>query len=318
MSTAIDVMTPQAMLVLQDRPVMALSPWLAEALAECTASGRGLQIVTPVESRLSMPLRVAGPAVRWVVRDDPANGGYYEGLTGRPLHWDGSAFVPVPEARDYAPGFVTRPAGAVGAQLTLTYRARHAAHSVLGGQVERLIHLLTGRPPEGWGDAEPVAHLWNRADLTSQVRERADPITRLIAVGAGGGRTAMAVMEFSEAGAAEVTTLTIGHPPADPPPVPHLHSLVGALAVEEPVASLFAQLTAGRADLTFEPRWVGAPAPIGMAVAGDRTAPAGIAARPTGPPQSPMTWFELGDGRSPEGWQRHQELLHHLTPPTTP
>ncbi|HEX2314180.1 MAG TPA: DUF6177 family protein [Thermomonospora sp.] len=311
MSAVLDVVTPRSMVVLQDRPVVALSPWLAEAMAEASGSGRTLQVVTPPTARLSMPLRVAGPAVQWVVRDGE---GYYEGLTGRPLRWDGSAFTPVPDARDYAPGFVTRPVGPVGAQLTLTYRARHTRHGVLGGQAERLITLLTGRPPAGWGEAEPVVHRWRRPEMTSYVRGLGDTPARLVVVGAGGGRTAVATVEFSQGGATEVTTLTVGHPPSDPPPAAHLPALVEALVAEYPVASLLAQLSPGRPDVTYEPRWMGAPAPVGMAVAGERTGPAGIPARPAGPAQAPMTWFELGDGRSAEGWQRHQALLRHLTP----
>jgi len=309
-SAVLDVMTAQAMVVLQDRPVVALTPWLAAALEECAGSGRALQIVTSPSSRLSMPLKLAGPAAQWVVRDGD---GYYEGLTGRPLRWDGGAFSPVPDARDYAPGYLTPPSGPLGAQLTLTYRARHTRHSVLGGQLERLFTMLTGRPPAGWGPAEPVAHPWQRSELTSHVRERGNAAVRLVVVGAGGGRSALAVAEFSQGGTLEVTTLTVGHPPADPPPVAHLPALVESLVAEHPVASLLAQLSPGRADATYEPRWTGAPAPLGMAVAGERPGPPGIPARPAGSGQTPMTWFELGDGRSPEGWRRHRELLRHLT-----
>jgi hypothetical protein len=309
-SAVLDVLTAQAMVVLQDRPVVALTPWLAEALEECTGSGRTLQIVTPPSARLSMPLKVAGPAVQWVVHD---GGGYYEGLTGRPLRWDGAVFGPVPDARDYAPGFVTPPSGPVGSQLTLTFRARHTRHSVLGGQVERLVTMLTGRPPAGWGETEPVVHGWQRSDLTAHVRGRGGAPTRLIVVGAGGGRSALAALEFSQGGSAEVTTLTVGHPPADPPAAAHLPALVETLVAEHPVSSLLAQLNPGRADVTYEPRWMGSPAPVGMAVAGERPGPPGIPARPAGSGQVPMTWFELGDGRSPEGWQRHQALLRHLT-----
>ncbi|TNY34486.1 DUF6177 family protein [Thermomonospora catenispora] len=305
MSAVLDVMTPQAMVVLQDRPVAALTPWLAEALGECASSGRTLQIVTPATARLSMPLRVAGAAVQWVVRDQ---GGYYEGLTGRPLQWDGRMFAPVPQARDYAPGFVTRPTGPIGTQLTLTYRARHLPQEPLGGQVERLITMLTGRPPVGWGEAEPAGRPWQRAELNTRVREHGGTL-RLVVVGSGGGRTAQAIVEFSQGGAAEVTTLTVGHPPADPPQIAQLPALVESLVADQPVSSLLAQLSPGRVDVTYEPRWTGQPAPIGMAVAGERTGPSGIPARKAGT----MTWFELGDGRSADGWKRHQELLRHLT-----
>ena len=88
--------------------------------------------------------------------------------------------------------------------------------------------------------------------------------------------------------------------------------MVGALAADQPVASLFVQLTPGRADLTTEPRWTGAPAPVALAVSGTVTGPNGIPGQQVGPPRAPMTLFPLGDGRSPDGWQRHSMLMQHL------
>jgi uncharacterized protein DUF6177 len=304
-----DLETSEAVVVLHDRPLLALMPWLADLLEDSTSSGRVLQLVTSMETRASHSVRLAGAT--WVVRDEAAAGGYYEALTGRPMLWTGAAFAPVPDARDYAPGFLTRPADAVGSQLGLTFRARHAGHGVLGGQVEHLITALTGRPPIGWGPAEPVAHAWDRASFTRYVRDRTQ--TRLIVVGGEGGRTAIASVEFAADGS-EVTTLTVGFPPSDPPPTAHLPALIGTLAAEAPVSSLLAQLSPGRADVTFEPRWMGMPAPLGLAVAGERPGIPGIPASLVGPAQVPMTWFELGDGRSQDGWQRHQELLRQLLP----
>ena len=46
MST-VDLVTGEAMVVLQDRPVAALSPWLAEAVAECSGTSRALQLRRP-------------------------------------------------------------------------------------------------------------------------------------------------------------------------------------------------------------------------------------------------------------------------------
>ncbi|MFD0691539.1 DUF6177 family protein [Actinomadura fibrosa] len=311
MST-VDALTDQAMVVLQDRPVVPLSAWLARIVGECAGSGRTLQLVTPLDSRLSLPLRTAaaGAEVQWVVRNSD---GYYEGLTGRPLRWSGATFVPVPEARDYAPGFTTRPTAPIGSQLTLVYRTRHAADGYLAGPVERLLQLLTGKLPAGLGPAEPLEHPWRPDRLAEYARGRST--ARLIVVG-DGPRPAQAICDFSTTeagGTAEVTTVTIGYAPADPPPLQHLPSLVGALAAEQPVASLFVQLTPGRADLTTEPRWTGAPAPVALAVAGTVAGPSGIPGQPVGPPRSPLTLFPLGDGRSPDGWQRHSLLMQHLS-----
>ncbi|MGI5166796.1 DUF6177 family protein [Spirillospora sp. CA-253888] len=310
MST-VDALTEQAMVVLQDRPVVPLSGWLAGVLADCADTGRTLQLVTPLESRLSPALRqvVTGDAGQWVVRHGE---GYYEGLTGRPLRWEGGTFAPVPDARDYAPGFTTRPTAPIGAQLTMVYRIRHGADGDLGGPVERLLHLLTGKAPLGFGPAEPLEHPWQPDRYTEYARGRA--AARLIVAG-DGPRPAQAVCAFTAAGGgrvAETGTVAVGYAPADPPPLQHLPQLVGALAADQPVSSLFVQLVPGRADLTVEPRWSGAPAPVAMAVTGTVAGPAAVPGQQVGPARAPMTLFALGDGRSPEGWQRHRALLQHL------
>ncbi|TDD66487.1 hypothetical protein E1298_40345 [Actinomadura rubrisoli] len=299
------------MVVLQDRPVVPLSAWLAKVVGECAGSGRTLQLVTPLNSRLSLPLRTAaaGADVQWVVRNGD---GYYEGLTGRPLKWSGATFVPVPEARDYAPGFTTRPTGPIGSQLTLVYRIRHGTRGDIGGPVERLLQLLTGKPPAGLGPTEPLEHPWRSDRLTEYARGRST--ARLIVAG-DGPRPAQAIGDYTTiegGGLAEVTTVTVGYAAEDPPPLRHLPSLVGALAADQPVASLFVQLTPGRADLTTEPRWTGAPAPVALAVAGTVPGPNGIPGQQVGPPRTPLTLFPLGDGRSPDGWQRHSLLMQHL------
>src|SRR5207249_3937854 len=96
--------------------------WLADGLRVCGETGRGLQIVTPPTSRITMPLRLVltGPSSRWVVR---AEGGYHDGLTGATLGWDGESFVQSGQA--YAAAFTTPSQTPSGAQLTLTFRARY-------------------------------------------------------------------------------------------------------------------------------------------------------------------------------------------------
>src|SRR5205823_1085904 len=88
---AADALTPKAMVILQDRPVVAFTKWLADGLRLCSETRRGLQVVTGPDSRITVPLRLVltGQNTHWVVR---ADGGYYDGLSGVPLVWDGSAF----------------------------------------------------------------------------------------------------------------------------------------------------------------------------------------------------------------------------------
>lgn len=317
-----DAITTKAMVVMQDRPVVVFSQWLAEALRVCGESRRGLQVVTPVPSRLSLPLRLVltGPNSRWVVQD---NGTYYDGMTGRPLRWDGAAFSPVPEALDYAPAYLTRPAEPVGTQLSLTFRVRRAGDELLAGAVGQLCHSLTGQPPIGWGTAEPAMNLWSLDGMTRLFRQRSPRATWLAVVGgrptSEQPRTAVGTMLFSAAqgGVEEAVTLVVGYPAADPPPVAALPTLIGAVAAEYRLTSLFAQMRPGRADLTMEPHWTGSAAPIGMAVGaemGVASGPADISGQPIGDPRSPGIWFGLGDGRSPEGWQRYERLMRHLRP----
>jgi hypothetical protein len=104
----------------------------------------------------------------------------------------------------------------------------------------------------------------------------------------------------------------VGYGDPQEAPVSALPSIVGALAVEYPLMSFFAQLSPGRPDLTTGPRWVGASAPVGMAVSGTATGPTGIQAQQIGDVRSPTTWYTLGDGRQQDGWQRYEQLTGHL------
>lgn len=305
MST-VDLVTGEAMVVLQDRPVAALSPWLAEAVAECADTSRALQLVTPESSRLSVPLRLAltGPS-RWVVR---ADGGYYDGLAGTPLRWTGAAFTPVGAAGDYAPPYAGLPIGPIGTQLTISLRARHLPEVRLGGAVERVFSVLTGQPPAGWGPAEPILYPWDRADLTAH--------STLAFIGGGTGRTAAGTLRVSPAkdgGIAEAATIVIGNPPGVEPQLAALPALAGELTGEYAATSVFAQLGPGRADLTTEPCWIGAPAPIGLAVTPDL---GGLVVLPGVPAEQidGAWWYALGDGHDQDGWHRYRDLMQHLRP----
>ncbi|MBO2447259.1 hypothetical protein J4573_09200 [Actinomadura barringtoniae] len=320
MAGGADVLTGRAMVVLADRPVVPMSPHLVEAARECALSERRLQIVTPVGSRVTSALRthmIEGRA-EWIVR---ADGGYYAGLSGRPSHWDGQAFVPVPDAMDYARPYKLKSSASQGLQVTLVLRAKHPANGPLGGPVEHLMRLFTSEAPAGWGRAEPVEHLWDPTSLGVFVRgDASSPIT----VVGGGERAAIAVLDFSSTddgggggaggggGRSELTTLTIGYGPGEVPPLAQLPNMVGTVGGVHPLQSVLVHVCAGRADLTVEPRWAGAPGVVGMALNGARTGPAEIPGSQVGPQHSPMTWFALGDGRAPEGWQRYQQLLTHL------
>jgi hypothetical protein len=311
---AADVITAKAMVVLSDRPVVGFATWLAEGLRLCSETGRGLQVVTSAESRITMPLKLVltGPNSRWVVR---SSGGYYDGLTGVPLRWDQTAFVVEPEARAYAPAYTTPPTGPVGAQLTVTFRVRHAPGTPVGGAADLMCRSLTGDPPDGWGTAEPATGIWRVEDLAELFSSRVANATWLTVVGgAGGGRPAVGTMLLSQVGDAveEAVTLVIGYADPREAAVGALPTIVGALAAEFPLISCFAQLSPGRPDLTTAPRWLGPTAPIGLAVRGSAPGPPGVTGQPIGDIRSPTMWYPLGDGRQQEGWQRYEQLTGYL------
>lgn len=309
---AADALTPDAMVMLQDRPVVPFTKWLADGLRFCSETRRGLQIVTGPDSRITLPLRLVltGPNTRWVVR---ADGGYYDGLSGVPLRWESTAFAPDPQARTYAPAYTTRPAEPVGAQLTVTFRVRHRSDTAIGAAVEQVCTALTGEPPGGWGVAEPATGAWRREQLSELFWSRGAGATWLTVVGRG-GRPAVGTLLISKAGEAveEAVTIVVGY--ADPREVPTtmLPTMLGGIAAGRHLVSLFAQLGYGLADVTTVPRWLGPPAPIGMAVDGSAPGPPGIPAQRIGDAQSPAVWYTLGDGWRQDGWQRYEQLTRHL------
>lgn len=313
---AADALTPKAMVVLQDRPVVPFTTWLAEGLRLCSETRRGLQVVTPPGSRITMPLRLVltGRDSRWVVH---ADGGYYDGLTGVPLRWDGEAFVIEPEARAYAPNYTAPPDGPLGSQLTVTFRVRHRRDTAVGGAAEQMCRSLTGEPPAGWGTSEPATGIWHLGDLGEMFGSRVSSAVWLTVVGggtAGSGHPAVGTMLLSQAGevAEEAVTLVVGY--ADPlaAPVAALATIIGALAAEFPLISCFAQLSPGFTDLTTGPRWVGPAGPIGLAVGGSAPGPPGVPGQQIGEPRSPTMWYSLGDGRQQAGWQRYEQLTGYL------
>ncbi|MFF5264791.1 DUF6177 family protein [Actinomadura viridis] len=281
--TAADVRTDRTTVLLTDRAIVPLSPGMTDSV----------QVVTPVSARVTLPMRahILSGRATWVVRDD---GGYYDGLTGRPLHWSDGAFVPVPSARDYAPGFKTSPSQPLGSHLTLAIRAKHTE---AGSSLDQAMRLLTGAPPTGWGTSEPLEHRWNPAALTAYVRSPSFTGRPIIAI----GQRSLAITELTREsdGIVAVTTLTIGYAPGETPPLQQLPALIASL---EHTASVLAHQSLGRPDLTTEPRWTGKPTPIGLAVRGNHPTPQGH-------PIGPMTWFPLRD------WPHYHQTLHHLSHP---
>jgi hypothetical protein len=244
-----DTVTDRACVVLQDRPVVGLHRGLVDLLLAADRDGRAVRLVTPPTSRLTMPLHavLAGGAGSWVVRY-PEHG-YFDADSGAPLHWSEGDFQAYAEAADPAP-----PTGDEW-QLWLTVRLLHTSPPAsFGLATEVVCTALTGGPPAGWGNAEPVAEPWRPIELSIAAASRGPRPTTLVVVG-GGQRPAIGLLEFAiePAGISETLTLAVGGFAAAPPDTVEL---AGRLATEHPLGLALMVLRPGRADLTqvpFEP-----------------------------------------------------------------
>ncbi|MEU2952864.1 DUF6177 family protein [Streptomyces xanthochromogenes] len=264
---AVDIQTGRVSVVVQDRPVIALTTWLSDVLAETAGQGRALQLVTPPTSRVTLPTRAAlafGPH-RWVVQHPES--GYYDGLRGARLHWTDGAFTEedgpdgTPCAAD---AFTATPALEGERQLVLSLCTVHPATAdlVLGAALEVTWQHLTGAPPAGWSTAEPVNLAWSKRELTELARSRAQrgAPTFLITLGTP-ERPAIATTRIvhTPAGIEEHTTVALGYGPDDPIPLRALPELTKHLTAQHNLTNMLVTLRPARRDLTVVPHAEHAP-----------------------------------------------------------
>ncbi|MFG2647727.1 DUF6177 family protein [Streptomyces sp. NPDC048436] len=333
---AVDVLTDKAAVVIQDRPVVAMTNWLADALRTTADSDRALQIVTPPHTSLSLPTRnaVHGHPNRWVVQDPDC--GYYDGLSGVELHWHEGHFTPK-QSEDgntrLAEAFKPEPASAPVSeasgerQLLLSLHTAHAADEdlLLGGALEAAWQTLTGDPPAGWSTAEPIALPWSPRQLTELARARAqkNAPTWLTTVGAP-DRPAIATTRIAHttAGVEEHITLALGYAADEAPPLDAIAPLAETLATEHGLTSMLATLRTARRDLTVPPRFEAPPIPLSFTLGAAAVHDIGRThaqhpqggPRPAqlGPTARPALHYILGDGTDPNTWTTLQQLTQHL------
>ncbi|MBC3987375.1 hypothetical protein H8N00_00285 [Streptomyces sp. AC563] len=350
---AVEVLTDSAALVLQDRPLIPLSGWLADALRTAADSGRALQLVTPATSRLTLAARTAlrGHPNRWVVHDE--TGGYYDGLSGALLRWGGSAFVPETPAvpgetnGDQTPGLAlafTGPAPAATAasgspgpgpavagdrQLILSLRTEYPAEAdlVLGRGLEAAWQALTGAAPAGWGTAEPINLPWSPRQLTDLARARVPRPTWLLAVGHP-DRPALATLDISRTrnGVGEDITLALGYGADEEPPREAVDALAETLVTRYGLTSMLVSLRAACRDLTVPPRFEPPPVPLTFVLGAGAVQQVGLAHAqrpplplvpvPLGPAARPGLSYTLGDGSDPRAWTALRSLTRHLRSPS--
>lgn len=327
----LDASTDTALVALHDRPVLAVTTWLTEAIRAAGRSGRELCLVTSRNTRLTLPARTLlerGPA-RWVVLD-PEHG-YYDGLSGAVLHWHEGRLAPAAPAADDRPRIAEafRPsAGPSGErQLLLSLRTVHPAreHLVLGGALEETWQLLTGAPPAGWATAEPVNAPWSPRQLTDLARTRArrSQPTWSVVVGTP-DRPAIATLHIAHtrAGVEEHITLALGHTADEDPPLDRLPELAETLATHHNLATMITELRPARADLTTPAHYEPPSIPVSLTLGPDATADLGLGhahkASPDttpahlGPTTRPALHYTLGDGTDPTAWQRLRRIDQHF------
>ncbi|NEB36453.1 DUF6177 family protein [Streptomyces sp. SID14515] len=330
---AIDVLTDKVAVVIQDRPVVAMTAWLSDAFRAAAEAGLGLQIVSPAGTTLSPAVRDAlgGWPSRWVVQDE--RDGYYDGLTGAVLRWQEGAFDPVlsldateddprtPVAATYQEARDTGER-----QLGLTFRMVHPADErlVLGGGLEAVWRELAGEPPGGWGTSEPANLPWSLGRLTDVAYERAPEPTWLVVVGSR-SRPGIATVRITrtKAGVEEEVTLAFGYGADEEPPLDALPAAAETLATRHHLQSMLVQLRKARRDVAVPPHFEGPGVPLAFvlgaeevrAMPGDRARRTPLAEQPVrlGPRTRPALYYPLpGDPSDLTGWQEFERLVRHL------
>lgn len=337
---AVSVLTDEAAVVVEDRPIVPVSTWLTDALATHARQGRSLQLVTPATSRLTVPLAslLTAPLARWAVADD---GGFRDGFSGSPLHWDelyGLISDPPGTSSAHSP-LRTEPAPEeTDQQLLITLKADHLATPglILGRTVELLTHALAGAAPSLFGPSEPAILAWDTQVLTDLCRNRTPRSSLLLFTGPPAPVRPEGVRAFcgtfkarrTREGVRETVTLTVSHPPEEEPDLAALVPLVRELTDQDVLHAMEVRRRRGRADLTREPHHTGGLAPVGLALGVETVASLGVdhaldapvRAVPVGPPMTPAVWYDLAGSGGPDndpggdGWEGFGALLAHVDP----
>ncbi|WP_406529474.1 DUF6177 family protein [Streptomyces sp. I8-5] len=330
---AVDALTDKVAVVIQDRPVVAMTAWLSDTFRAAADAELGLQIVTSPGATLSPAVRnsLSGWPSRWVVQDE--RDGYYDGLSGAVLRWQHGMFATV-ESADATPEDPRTPVAATyqevtdtgDRQLAISFRTVHPADDrlVLGGALESVWQELTGQPPAGWGTAEPANLPWSLRRLTDVAFERAPAPTWLVVVGSP-DRPGLATVRVSrtKAGVEEDVTLAFGYGPGEEPPLDALPRVAEVLATRHHLQSMLVQLRKARRDLAVPPRFEGPGVPLAFVLGaeevrempGDRARRTPLSEPPVqlGPRSRPALYYPLpGDPSDLSGWQDFERLMRHL------
>ncbi|MEU0237267.1 DUF6177 family protein [Nocardiopsis sp. NPDC006198] len=332
---AITRATDRVALAVQDRPVVPLSTWLVDAVAEHAKEGRAFQLVTPSGSRITHALRsvLGNPMARWVAR--APDGRYYDGFSGVPLAWNEEAgFVrDTTAAPEDVPHSAFRGAEEnQGNQILVDLKVLNPADAGLrlGRSVEFLSQTLAGSVPALWGTGEPATLAWDTADLTALARERAPESSWFLFTGPPDALRTAPARPFSGTllvtrvpeGVKESITLAVGHPPGEEPDLSVLSALVEEFNSRGVLQTISVHRRTGRPDLGYEARRSGPSLPIGLgigvegvaSIGSERALAAPVPAVPVGPPLTHAVWYRIGDGTEADSHERLRTLMAHLHP----
>lgn len=182
-ASAFDFTTEQTAVVFQDKPVVHLSPWLARSYTAAVEAGKRFIVLTPGESRLTLPLAglLSEPGCQWLATTTEA--GFFDGYTGASFTWDADGFIPVPGGQ-VADDFLLTPRAPAGYVEVLAETLHPAsAGARVGVFTEKIFRQLTGAAPTGWGLHEPVSETWQTDALSAFCYGRAPRTTALVVVG---------------------------------------------------------------------------------------------------------------------------------------
>jgi len=180
---AADRATIEALIAEQDRSVVPLTGWLADAAGEAAATERTLQVLTPASSRITFPLELMlrDSGGQWILREGPER--FRDGLSGVRVRWNGARFATDPDAE--LPDFDVPAPGSGDLQLQVTTMHPPSSSLQLGASAETAVRALTGSDPAGWGVSEPVTQPWSPREITALCRDRAPSATQVVVLGNG-------------------------------------------------------------------------------------------------------------------------------------
>jgi Family of unknown function (DUF6177) len=150
---AADRATIEALIAEQDRSVVPLTGWLADAAAEAVATQRTLQVLTPAYSRITFPLELMlrDSGGQWILREGPER--FRDALSGVQVRWNGARFATDPNA--VLPELDVPAPGSGDLELQVTTMHPPSSSLQLGASAETAVRAITGSDPAGWGVSEP-------------------------------------------------------------------------------------------------------------------------------------------------------------------